>query len=264
LSAFVVAAAEKTYTAPGVEDFWQPLIGSGAFAITRAAIVFGITAVVLAVVLVLATRKLTMVPSKGQMLLEETYGFVRNSIARDIIGSKDFLKFVPLLFSLFTVILVSNLLGVTPVVYFPTMSRVAFPAALTAIVFFLYHGLGVKKHGFFGWFKRMGVPPGVPVPLVPVLFFLEMINYFFTRPVTLALRLFGNMFAGHILLLLFILGGEYLVVDSGKPFYAVAGVASWVMAFGMTLFELLVEVLQAYIFTLLAALYIADALSDDH
>ena len=259
-----IAAAEEGFEAPGVADFWQPLIGDGPWAITRSILVYAFSAAALIALLLYATRRLTLVPSRGQMLTEAVYGFVRNSVARDVIGAKDFLRFVPLLLTLFVVIVTNNVFGIVPVIQFPTMSRVGFPIALTAIVFVLYHALGVRKHGVGGWFVRMALPPGVPGFVKPLLFLLELLTYFFTRPVSLALRLFGNMFAGHILLLLLILGADYLVLDSGKPLYAVAGVVSYLMAFVMTLFELLVEVLQAYIFTLLAALYIADALADEH
>ena len=259
-----IVAADGGYEAPGVADFWQPLIGDGPWAITRSIIAFAFSVAVLCVLLVYVTRKMALVPSKSQMMTEGAYGFVRNSVARDIIGSHDFMKFVPLLFSLFCVILLNNLFSIIPFIQFPTMSRFGFPLALALLVFLLYHALGVRKHGVGGWVKRMAVPPGVPGFVLPLLFVLELVTYFFTRPITLALRLFGNMFAGHLLLLLFILGGEYLVVDSHNPGYAVAGVVSWLMAFVMTLFELLVQVLQAYIFTLLSALYIADALADEH
>jgi F-type H+-transporting ATPase subunit a len=104
----------------------------------------------------------------------------------------------------------------------------------------------------------------VPAFILPLLYPLELITYFVTRPVTLALRLFGNMFAGHLLLLLFITGGEYMIFDAGGIFMKVAGAGSFLMAFVLTLFELLVEFLQAYIFVLLSALYIAGALADEH
>ena len=100
--------------------------------------------------------------------------------------------------------------------------------------------------------------------LIPYIFVLELITYFFTRPVTLALRLFGNMFAGHLLLLLFVTGAQYMIFDSGSPVLGVFGVFSYGAGFVMTIFEILVEVLQAYIFTLLTALYIAGALADEH
>ncbi|MFI7589668.1 F0F1 ATP synthase subunit A [Spongisporangium articulatum] len=260
----LAAAAEGGYEAPGVADFWQPLIGDGAFAITRPIFVFGISAILLCIVLVRATRNLSVVPGKGQALLEASYSLVRNSIGRDIIGAKDFIKFIPLLFSLFTVILVNNLFGIIPVVQYPTMSRIGFPIALALVVYVVYHFLGARKHGVGGWIKRISIPPDVPGFVLPLLILLELNTYFIVRPVTLALRLFGNMFAGHILLLLFILGGEYLVFESGSIGLAGAGLVTWLMAFVMTCFELLVQFLQAYIFTLLAALYIADALADEH
>lgn len=130
------------------------------------------------------------------------------------------------------------------------------------LVWLLYLYLGFKRKGFVGYFKGL-VPAGLPGWLAPALFIIELITYFFTRPVTLALRLFGNMFAGHILLLLMALGGEYLLIHGG-PLFKVLSIGPFGMAILMTFFELLVEFLQAYIFTLLAALYISDSLADHH
>jgi F-type H+-transporting ATPase subunit a len=142
------------------------------------------------------------------------------------------------------------------------MARIAFPAVLAIIVFCVYHAVGFKKHGVLGYWKSL-IPPGLPKPLIPYIFILELITDIFTRPVTLALRLFGNMFAGHILLVLFVGGGEYML-RHGAFGIKLAGAGSLAMGFVMTLFELLVEVLQAYIFVLLAAIYIAGALADEH
>ncbi|NLT53280.1 MAG: F0F1 ATP synthase subunit A [Actinomycetales bacterium] len=256
------ASAEGGFEAPSAADFWQPLVGDGAFAITRASIVLLLSAAVISVVLLRVTRRLAVVPSRGQYLTEAVYGMVRNSVARDIIGSRDFLRYVPLLFTLFVLILANNLLGVVPPVQYPTMSRIGFPIALTLVVFALYHVVGIRKHGLVGYFKSF-VPKGLPWVIVAFIYPLELITYFFTRPVTLALRLFGNMFAGHILLLLFILGGEYLVFEAGG-LMTVAGALAFVMGFVLTLFEMLVEFLQAYVFVLLAAFYIAGALADEH
>lgn len=258
-----VLAEGTGFEAPTPEDFWQPIFGSGPFAVTRASIVILLSVALLCWWLLATTRKMAVVPSKGQYFTEQVYGLVRNSVARDIIGSHDFLKFVPLLFSMFVLILINNLFGVIPPVQFPTMSRIGFPAALTLIVYVIYHYLGIKKMGLGGYFKHM-VPPGVPAWVLVILFPLELLTYFFTRPVTLALRLFGNMFAGHLLLVLFITGGEYLVLHSGNPAFIPVGIFSWVMALVMTVFEILVEFLQAYIFVLLAALYIAGSLADEH
>jgi F-type H+-transporting ATPase subunit a len=262
VSILTLAAEAESYQAPSVESFWQPLFGHGAWAVTRGSVVLLLSVALISWLLLAGTKKLSVVPSRKQLATESVYGLVRNSVARDILGSRDFLKFVPLLFSMFVLILVNNLFGVIPPVQFPTMSRIAFPMALALIVFVVFHAVGFRKHGFIGYFKSI-VPSGLPGAMVLPIFVLELITDLFTRPVTLALRLFGNMFAGHLLLLLFITGGEYMVVH-GSLGLKLAGGVSFVMAFVMTLFELLVEFLQAYIFVLLAALYIAGALADEH
>ncbi|RKS71363.1 F-type H+-transporting ATPase subunit a [Motilibacter peucedani] len=262
MSAQLLASAPG-FEAPGVEDFWQPFAGDGAWALTRASIVMVLSVVVLVAVLVAVTRKLTLVPSRTQFMAEGTYSLVRNGLGREIIGSHDFLRFVPLLFSLFTIILLSNVLAIVPFVQFPTMSRIGFPAALTLVVFVVYHFVGIKNKGVVNYFKGL-VPAGVTGALVVPIFLLELITDLFTRPVTLALRLFGNMFAGHILLLLFVTGADYMLRTADSGVLHVLSVGPFLGAFVMTAFELLVEVLQAYIFTLLAALYIAGSLADEH
>lgn len=257
-------AAEGGFEAPSTSDFWQPMFGtSGPFAITRASIVVLLSAFLISWLLLAGTKRMAVVPGKGQYLTEQIYGLVRNGLGRDIIGSRDFLKFVPMLFTMFVLILVNNFLGVIPAVQFPTMSRYAFPVALTIVVFVVYHLVGVRKHGLGHYLGNM-IPKGVPGWVLILLIPLEFAQYFIIRPVTLSLRLFGNMFAGHLLLVLFITGGEYLVMHAGSPGLIPVGFISWLMAAVMTVFEILVEFLQAYIFTLLAALYIAGALADEH
>lgn len=257
----VAAAVPTDYTPPGVEDFWQPLIGDGAWAITRACFLGVISVGFIAWWLLATTRHRALVPSRGQMGTEAVYGMVRNSVAKDLIGSKEFMRFVPLLFTLFVFILVNNLFGVLPPFQYPTMSRIGFPIVLSLIVWVVFHAVGMKRHGFIGYWKSL-VPAGLPGAMVLPIFILELITDLFTRPVTLALRLFGNMFAGHILMILFITGGWEMLRAGG--FLPVAGGATWIFAFIMTLFELLVEFLQAYVFTLLAALYIGGAVADEH
>jgi F-type H+-transporting ATPase subunit a len=258
----IVAAAPTDYTAPGAEDFWQPLFGTdGPWAITRPILLMVVATGLIIWYLHITTRRKALVPSRGQMGTEAVYGLVRNGIARDLIGSKEFMRFVPLLFSLFTIILVNNFFGVVPPFNYPTMSRIGFPIALSLIVWIVFHVVGMRKHGFIGYWKSL-VPAGLPAAMVPFIFVLELITDLFTRPVTLALRLFGNMFAGHILIVLFVTGGWYMLTSGG--FLTVAGGVTWIFAFVMTLFELLVEFLQAYVFTLLAALYIGGAIADEH
>lgn len=259
----ILLAASDGYEAPGPGIFWQPFFGSGQWTVTRSYFVMALSVVLIAAWLLITTRRKAVVPGRGQYWTEQVYGLVRNSVARDVIGSHEFLKFVPLLFSMFVLILVNNLFGVIPPVQFPTMSRIGFPIALTLIVYATYHVVGIRRVGLGRYLKNM-IPPDVPAWVLVLLVPLEYAQYFLIRPVTLALRLFGNMFAGHILLVLLVGGGEYLVLHSGSLPLRGAGIITWIMAFVMTLFEMLVEFLQAYIFTLLAALYIAGALADEH
>jgi F-type H+-transporting ATPase subunit a len=250
------------YETPTAAEFYQPLLFDGPWAITRPAVVLMLSVGLIAWYLIATTKRAAVVPGKGQWVTEGLYGFVRNGVARDIIGSKDFLRFVPLLFTMFVLILVNNLFGVIPPIQYPTMSRIGIPIALTLVVYVTYHYIGIKRVGLVGYFKNL-VPPGLPGWIVPLIFVLEVITFFITRPLTLALRLFGNMFAGHLLLLLFITGGEYMLLNGGFGI-KIAGVGSFGMAFVLTGFEMLIEFLQAYIFTLLAAMYIAGSLSDEH
>ncbi len=257
-----LAGEGEGFVPPSAEDFWQPLVGDGNFALTRPMVLMVIATVVVIVIGLVGTRRLQVVPGKGQWMFESVYGFVRNSVARDVMGEKHFKPYLPLLFSLFLVILVNNLFGVIPVLQYPTMSRIGFPIGLAILVYLLYLYLGFRKKGIGGYFAGL-VPAGLPGWLVAPLFIIEFITYFIVRPVTLGLRLFGNMFAGHIILMLMALGGEYMLLHGG-PALKVMSIAPFAMSLIMTFFELLVEFLQAYIFTMLAALYIADSLSEHH
>jgi F-type H+-transporting ATPase subunit a len=256
-----VLAAEE-FEPPSAPDFWQPLVGDGALAITRTMVVMVLSVIVLAVVMMALTRRLAVVPGRGQYRLEGVYGLVRNSIGRDIIGQDHFRPYIPLLFTLFTLILLNNLLGIVPFVQFPTMSRVGFPLALALGVYVVYLVAGVKRRGL-GGFLRSLVPGGLPWWVVPIVFVLELVTFLITRPVTLTLRLFGNMFAGHILLLLFALGGEYLLLH-GEGLLKVVSIPAFLMFFLFSAFEILIAFLQAYVFILLAAVYLAEVYADEH
>src|SRR5690606_6788054 len=123
-----------------------------------------------------ASRKRAMVPSRLQYVGEQGYGFVRNSMGRDIIGSKDFLPYVPYLFALFFFILINNLLASVPFFQFPTFSRAGLVYALAFISWMVYLGVGMKKHGVVGFFKHMCVPHGVGKAMYPLLIPLEFMS----------------------------------------------------------------------------------------
>ena len=266
LQSGIAATDGEGFQAPGPESFWWPLIGSDTsnWAFTRPSFVVMASVVIIAIYYMSVVNKLSIVPTKRQWIAEQSYDFVRNTIARDVIGSKDFLQFLPLLLTLFTLILFNNIMGIVPFVQFPSMSRIAFPIVLTLIVYIVYHTVAIRrKHGVVGYLKSL-VPPGLPGWLKPIMFILEFLTYFLIRPLTLALRLFGNMLAGHLMLLVFILGGEYLLLHGSNLYVQFSGVLGLGFGIVMTFFELLVQFLQAFIFTLLAALYISDAVSEHH
>jgi len=255
------AASGEGFTPPGPADFELPAIAAG---VTKPMVLLVLAAGLVFVGLYASSRKAAVVPGKLQYAGEQGYSFVRNGIARDVIGQRDFMKFVPYLVSLFFFILINNVFGLIPFIQFPSFSRAGFAYGLAALTWILYNGVGIWKHGFFGYFKHQSVPGGVTGPILALIIPLEFVSNILVRPVTLALRLFANMFAGHLLLILFVLGGEYLVFESGNLAYAPVGVLAWVLAIAVSFLELLVQFLQAYVFTLLTAMYISGALSEEH
>jgi F-type H+-transporting ATPase subunit a len=263
-SQVLVAAEEEGFTPPGPGIFELPPVFGDSILFTKPALLLVLSAVLVFGFFYMSARRAAMVPSRTQYLGEQAYGFVRNSIARDVIGSQDFMKFVPLLFTMFFFILINNWFGVVPFVQFPSFSRVSFAYALAGLVWVIYNGVGIAKHGFLGYFKHQSVPPGISGPILLLIIPLEFMSNILVRPVTLSLRLFANMFAGHILVVLFALGGEYLLFHSDKLAYAPVGVLAFIMAILISFLEILVQFLQAYVFTLLTAVYIQGALAEEH
>ena len=258
-------AEGESHFPPTPGDFWQPLfaIPGTEYYFTRPMLLMAIATGLLMVGLFLTTRRAAIVPGKGQWLTEQVYNFARNGIARDMIGSKDFMPFVPFLFSLFVFILLNNAFGIIPPFQNPTMARIGFPIGLTLIVYVVYHWVGLRKAGGVGRYIGGMLPSGLPGWIKPFILFLELITFFITRPLTLALRLFGNMFAGHMLLVVFIVGGWYLF-KTFEPGLMLVALPAWILGALLTVFEALIQFLQAYVFTLLAASYIGGALADEH
>lgn len=212
----------------------------------------------------LAARPAAVVPGKLQFAGESVYGFVRNGIARDSIGSQHYMIFVPYLFALFLFVLVNNYFGAIPFIQFPTFSRIGYVYGLAALTWIIYNAAGIWKHGALGYLRHQVLPPGVNGPILGLIVPLEFMSNILVRPVTLALRLFANMFAGHLLMILFVLGGEYLLLNSDKLAYAPVGIISLILAIAIAFLEMLIMFLQAYVFTLLTAMYIGGALAEEH
>ena len=263
MRAFVkLHAAGEGFVPPSTNDFNLPPIIDSITWLTKPVLLVFLSVVLISVFFILSSRKAAVVPSKLQFAGESIYAFVRNDLARDVIGH-EFMRFVPYLFTLFTFVLTNNLFGIVPFLQFPAMSHVAFPYVLAIFSFGVFHYVGIQKHGAIKYLKEIAFMPGVPKPVYILLTPIEIATFFLVRPLTLSLRLFANMFAGHLLLLVFIMGGDYMMHDSHlimklfSPFSFAFGIA-------LTFFEFMVQCLQAYIFTLLTALYIAGALDDEH
>ncbi|HEX8050409.1 MAG TPA: F0F1 ATP synthase subunit A, partial [Solirubrobacterales bacterium] len=222
---------------------------------------FWLATAAMLVFLVLAARNASVVPGKLQYIGESGYSLVRDGMARDVIGPKG-LPFAPFLASLFFFILANNFMSIVPFAQISPNSRFAFPLILAVIVWVLYNYIGIREQGAARYFKDAAIPPGVPIAALVLVTPIELLQVFVIRPFTLAVRLFANMFAGHMLLVVFSLGAVYLLGAGG--IMPVFGAASFLMALVMTFFELLVIVLQAYVFVVLTATYLNGAVEPAH
>ncbi len=263
-----VLAANPGYVPPGPGDFNFPDVFNGTYGenilLAKSSLLLVLAALVVFIPFLVTSRRAAVVPSKLQYAGESAYGWVRDSIGRDLIGEKDFQRFVPLLVSVFFFVLVNNVFGIVPLLQFAPFSRVGFAYGMAALVWVIYNGVGIQRHGFFGYLKHTTVPAGVPSVILPLMIPLEFLSNIIVRPITLSLRLFANMFAGHLLLILFATGGEYLLLHAEGVFTKPAGVLSFVMGIAVGFLEFLVEILQAYVFVLLTATYISGALASEH
>jgi F-type H+-transporting ATPase subunit a len=257
-------AESEGFHAPGPSLFdLPPVFEIGTVGVTKPMLQLLLAALIVFGFFYAAAKGRQMVPGKLQYAGEISYNFVRNGLGRDIIGSHDFRRFMPYLAALFFFVLVNNLFATIPFIEFPTFSRAGMAYALAGLSWVVYNAVGIHKHGFLGYLKLQTVPHGVSPALYPLLVPLEFFSNLVVRPITLALRLFANMFAGHILLVLFSTGGLYLLQNEGFV-GAIAGPISWLLAIAVGFLELLVQFLQAYVFALLNAMYISGALADEH
>ncbi len=201
--------------------------------------------------LTLAVSERSLVPSRMQSLAELSYEFIGNMV-RDNIGLSG-MKYLPFVFSLFIFVLVLNLLGMIaiPGIWkpFTVTSHIVVTFALAALVFLVVLVIGFSRHGL-GFFKLF-VPEGVPIAILPLIVVIEFIS-FLIRPISLSVRLFANMLAGHTMMKVF----ASFVVSLG-----VLGFIPFIAMLGLTAFEFLVAVLQAFIFSILTCIYLNDAIN---
>jgi F-type H+-transporting ATPase subunit a len=236
---------------------WPDLFGSGAFAVNKVVLLMWL-AVILVLLFFYAARGGQLVPSGAQNLAEAVVDFVRNDIILQTIGPEG-MVWTPFLLTLFTFIFVCNIFEIIPVIQMPVTARMALPFFMTLIVFVIYHVVGLMNQGLRGYFRSMLLPPGVPKPLYALVTPIEFLTFFFTRPLSLAVRLFANLLAGHLLLVTFSVLSAALFASTYVGAVVPAGLLVALYAF-----EVLVSVLQAFIFTILTAVYIGGAMHPEH
>ena len=247
------------FPSPGLQSFdFRPLFSVGSFNFTKPMLVAVLCVVVVVGFFWAAFRKPQLVPRGVQNVGEIAILAVRDQILRPSLGKRGDV-YLPFLVSLFFYIWLMNLMELIPVLQFPAMSRIGFVWPLVAFVYLLYMYLGFKHQGI-RYVKNM-IPWDVPKPVLIILIPIELARFFIVQPFTLGVRLFANMFAGHLLLLIFTLASWYLASLSIGLLFA-AG--SFFMVFFVFLLELLIDLLQAFIFTTLTAVYIASSLESAH
>jgi F-type H+-transporting ATPase subunit a len=229
--------------------------------IAVAATVISITLFLLA-----ARRDPLVAPTGARNLAEVTIDFIEESVVMQTLG-KSGLKWTPFLLSLFMFIFLCNIPGVIPIIQMPATARIAIPLALSLLVWVIYIGTGLKHQGL-GYFGHLLWPPGVPVALKPLVGLIEFISTIIVTPFSLTVRLMANMLAGHILLVTFgLLTHALFTAETSQIFLVPMSILPFGMLVFLTAFEILVAFLQAYIFAILAAVYINNSTvghADDH
>jgi F-type H+-transporting ATPase subunit a len=252
------------YSPPTIGEFFPPqVIGDGTlWGPTRINLIGMIMTTVLVVFFVLAFRRTTMVPGKLQNLGEMAVDAVYTNIIDEVMGERG-RRFAPLLMTLFWLILAFNITGIVPGFNIAVTAVIGGPLVFALISYVVFNWAGIKENGLGPYLRMNLFPPGVPAPIYVLVTPIEFISTFVLRPVTLTIRLLANMMSGHLLLVLFFSATQFFLLEASGAL-KLAAVPSLFMGFAFTVFEVIVALLQAYIFTLLTAVYIDGATSHEH
>ncbi len=239
---------------------WPTLWLDGTpLAVNKTVLVYlGSTIATMALFLLAGRRSDTLVPSGVAHVAESGVNFIESSVVMQTIGPEG-RRFMPFLTTMFFFILFSNITEVIPLLQFPANSRMAMPITLALVVWGIYNFIGVRRQGLFGYLKNSLFPPGVPKLLYLIVTPIELVSTFVVRPFSLAIRLWANMVAGHLLLVTFAI----LTATLWSSTY-VGAALPFAMLILMTGFEILVSFLQAFIFTILTAVYIGGSMHPEH
>jgi F-type H+-transporting ATPase subunit a len=237
---------------------WPTLFGGDVFGVNKVVLLMWLSVAIVFGLFYAGTRQPKLVPTGVQNVAESAVEFVDEQIVLQTTGP-DGRGYMPFLLTLFTFIFVCNIWELIPLVQMPVTARMALPMFMAIVVWFVYIITGIRHQGFFGYFKNAAIPPGVPKAILPLVAFIELLGILITRPFALAVRLFANLLAGHLLLVTFAVITQALftttIIGAALP------LALLIFLMG---FELLVAFLQAYIFTILAAVYIDSSMHPEH
>jgi F-type H+-transporting ATPase subunit a len=238
---------------------WPDLFLSGAFAVNKVVLLMWISVFIVIALFFVAGRKRALVPTGVQNVAESTVEFVQEGIILQTMGEEG-LKWTPFMLTLFTFIFVGNFFEVIPGIQMPVNARIALPVFMALLVYVTYWVVGFKYQGI-KYISNSTIPPGVPKPILPLVALIELVGILITRPLSLAVRLFANMLAGHLLLVSFAV--ITAAVWSVSPTIVIWPFSLFLLT-ALTGFEVLVAFLQAFIFTILAAVYIGSSMHPDH
>jgi F-type H+-transporting ATPase subunit a len=246
---------------PTVEEFFPHSLFGPYPWFTRIALLVWLAVAIILVFFLVAYRNPKIVPTKGQWIAESIYGFARDNVAKEMIGAEG-VKFAPYLTCLLSFILVTNIFSIIPGIQISPNAHIAFPVILALISYVMFNYVGIKRHGFVKYMKLAIVAPA-PWYIQPILIPIEFASTFLIRPFTLAIRLFANMFAGHVILLVFSLGGFVLLGANSLAIKPIS-ILSWALAIALTFLEAFIAILQAYVFVILTSSYVQGALAEEH
>lgn len=240
---------------------FKPLFGEGQlWEFNKVTLITVLASFMTILLFMIAGSRSALVPKGVQNIVEASVDFVREGIVMQTMGSSG-LGWMPYLTALFWFIFFCNITEVIPILQMPASARMAIPAVLALLSWAIFIVVGIINQGPIGYFKSALFPPGVPKALYLLVTPIEFISTFLVRPFSLAVRLFANMLAGHILLVTFSVLSAALFT---KSILAVVLPLPAIMLVFLTGFEVLVALLQAYIFTILTAVYIGGAMHPEH
>lgn len=212
----------------------------------------------------LALRNPKIVPRGLQNMGEMALDFVRIQITDEVMGREQGRRFLPVVTSIFFMVLVMNITGVIPLLNISSNAVIGAPLVLAVVSYIAFTYAGVKKHGVGGYLKSQTIVPNLPPALHLLVAPIEFFSNLILRPVTLTIRLLANMLAGHILLVLFFSATSYFLFTADSILLKLSSPLTLLMGFLLTIFEIVVALLQAYIFAILTAVYLDLSLSDEH